>query len=258
MRTLVTLNAKQEQSYQPEYHHKLRGLVWDCLSDTEHSEMHGRRDTVPFVYSNPFPVKNMDEGDECRFIISSPHYELIDDLADRIRSRSEMSIGEMSFDVDSVSTFGVDVGEPGREGILRTATGVYIPIWENEWNDYDIDVPYNTDQIGWTQEYDNNIFFDKICQNVSWKQDKMYAEYLKSPKPYDLFDGVSRNKTYSVTTKVSSDNGGYEYTFVVSKWDLKYRVTDEDHRRWLNILLESGIGWRNSLGFGFLNKVIEE
>lgn len=256
MRTLVTLEARKEQAYNPEYHHKLRGVIWDNLSGTDHEDLHGRRDTVPFVFSNPFPVKDMKIGEERKFIVSSGHYELIDDLADEFRGKDIVNIGEMSFDVQSVSTFGLDVGEPGSTGLLRTATGVYLPIWEDEWDELGIDVPYNTDSVGWTEDYSNSIFFQKIVDNLDWKQDTMYGEYLNSPSRHDLFEGASRNKTYSVTTKVSSEDGGYDYTFVVTKWDFEYRVRDEDHRRWLNILLESGIGWRNALGFGFVNKVM--
>jgi CRISPR-associated endoribonuclease Cas6 len=42
-------------------------------------------------------------------------------------------------------------------------------------------------------------------------------------------------------------------TYVLSKWRFGYEVRDDDHRRHLNLALDTGIGGRNALGFGFLN-----
>jgi CRISPR-associated endoribonuclease Cas6 len=40
---------------------------------------------------------------------------------------------------------------------------------------------------------------------------------------------------------------------VLSKWRFDYTVRDDHHRRHLNLALDTGIGERNSLGFGFVN-----
>jgi len=48
---------------------------------------------------------------------------------------------------------------------------------------------------------------------------------------------------------------GQQETWVLSKWKLDYTVRDDNHRRHLNLALDVGLGERNSLGFGFVNRV---
>ena len=253
MRLLLNLTARRDVAYNPEYHHHLRGVIWDYLRDTKYADWHGQRNKITFTYSNPFPVTDPKEGNEQSVLVSSPHNGLVETLYNNIQPEDEFNIGEMPFLVDNASLFEVDVGEPGTEGTLHTDTGVYIPLPKEKWDEYGIDVPYNTEQIGWSPEFDTSLFLDRVVKNVEWKQSQLYGDYLETPDRYGLFDGYNFEKCYSVDTKVSSEGSGYEYTFVVTKWTFDYRVRSEDHRRWLNILLRSGIGWRNALGFGFLN-----
>jgi len=257
MRALVTLEAQQDQAYDPEYHHKLRGAVWERLEDTNYGDMHGDPSEVPFVFSNPFPVKDMNVGDKMKILVSSLHDGLIETFTDQVDEGNEFNIGELHFNVNDVVSFAVDAGEPGTRGTLETSTGVYIPLHRENWDEYGIDVPYNADKIGWSNEHGFDVFLQRVAENVDWKQSQVYGDYLDSPSAYDLFDDFDYKKGYSVDSKVTSQDGGYTYTFIVSKWQFGYTVRNEDHRRWLNILLNSGIGWRNALGFGFVNKVMD-
>lgn len=252
MRALLELESQSEQAYEPEYHHKLRGCIWELLRDTKYEGFHGESDEFPFAFSNPFPVRNMEEGDIQKVIISSPYDGIIDTVENSLKERTEFNIGELEFDVSDVSTFPTDVGDIGTLGTLQSASGIYVPIYNDEWDMYDLSVDYNAEKIGWTNEYPFQIFLDKIVYDVDRKQTQLFGEYLDIPSIGDLFEEVSLEKEYSVTIPVSS--AGYEYTFVVSKWEFEYLVQSDDHRRWLNILLDTGIGWRNTLGFGFINK----
>lgn len=255
MRLLLKLESNQEQVYEPEYHHKLRGVIWENLKGTEYEEMHGNPQEIPFVFSNPFPVSDMSEGDTRQVLIASPHDDLIDTIEDRLTSGQLFEFGELSFTITDSIKVVTDVGEPGSTGVLETSTGVYLPVREDEWDEYGLDPDYNTDKVAWTPEYPVNLMFDKFAENISWKQDVLFGEYLDSPEGTELFDGVNHEKTYSVSVPVTS--AGYEYTFVVNKWKFEYTVRSDDHRRWLNIMLDCGLGWRNALGFGFVNKVID-
>jgi len=57
-------------------------------------------------------------------------------------------------------------------------------------------------------------------------------------------------KTFAVPVTVTE---GVEMTYVLSKWRFEYQVRDDDHRRHLNLALDTGIGERNGLGLGFIN-----
>lgn len=254
MRLLVRLRADRDAAYNSEYHHKLRGVIWNALSDTDYASLHGNRENVSFSYSNPFPVKPISAGDERHVIIASPHDGLIETLYEKFDEGTPFNIGEMPFTVTDRTPLDVDVGEPGDSGILRTDTGVYVRLPEERWDDYGIDPEPNAEEIGWTPSHSLGLFLKRIRENLAWKHDTVHADYLNNVNAEtELFHDVNHQKTYSVDIPVGSEPS-YDYTFVVSKWDFKYTVRNDDHRRWLNLLLDSGLGWRNSLGFGFINK----
>jgi CRISPR-associated endoribonuclease Cas6 len=255
MRVLVRLRANADIAYDSTYHHKLRGAIWRQLQDTSYAALHGDSEAVSFTFSNPFPVRDMTEGDEQKILIASPHNGLVETVAETIDRGETFNIGEMSFTVDGCATFGVDVGEPGTRGRLRTDTGVYVRLPREQWDEYGIDAEYNAEQISWTPDYPVGLFLQRVRENLAWKHNIILDDYLQNvTAETELFDGIEPQKTYSLRVPVSS-GAGYEYTFIVTKWVFGYRVRNDDHRRWLNLLLNAGVGWRNSLGFGFVNKV---
>lgn len=251
MRVLVRLDAVRDAAYNPEYHHKLRGVIWRQLEDTPFADLHGQSDAIPFCYSNPFPVSEINEGDRRYVIIASPHDDLIRSLDAAIESGDEFNIGELPFRVDSTTPITTDVGEPGTTGTLTTSTGVYTRLKRDRWDEFNIDPEYETDEIGWVPEHSLGVFRQRLVENLSWKHRQVFREYLSTPdEGGELFDEWNLQKVYSVEVPVTED---YEWTFVVSKWVFGYRVRTNDHRRWLNLALDAGLGARNPLGFGFVN-----
>ncbi|MDQ2052830.1 CRISPR-associated endoribonuclease Cas6 [Natronolimnohabitans sp. A-GB9] len=258
MRILVRLRADADAVYNPEYHNKLRGVIWDALSGTPFYDLHGERSVPAFCFSNIFPVKQISEGDIRHVLIASHREGLIRVLADRFEPGTEFNVGEMAFHVDDCSVLSPDVGETGTSGTLKTDTGVYIPLPQERWDEYGIETEANAEQIGWSPDYSLEIFLERVRENLAWKHDTIHADYLETVSPEtELFTDLTLEKTYTVDVAVTSDNT-YEYTFLVTKWKFDYTVRNEDHRRWLNLLLDTGMGWRNQLGFGFVNREVAE
>lgn len=255
MRVLFRLKAEADAVYDSSYHHKLRGVFWSKLQDTPYTSLHGDSESVTFAYSNPFPVYPITSGDERNVLLASPHTGLVEAIADSFEPGDEFNIGEMEFSVQDISTLAVDVGEPGSSGVLRTDTGVYVRLPSERWEEYGITPEYDAEQISWVPDYSIGLFLQRIRENLKWKHETVFDDYLQNVTPEtELFNGIERKETYPITVPVSS-GAGYEYTFIVTKWRFGYRVRNDNHRRWLNLLLSAGAGWRNSLGFGFVNKV---
>lgn len=256
MRGMLKLEAEADSEYISEYHHKLRGCIWNRLSESLQDTLHGN-DTVPtFAFSNPFPVGRISEGDTRRVIVASHHDEVVSDLCSRLGTGDEFNIGEMEFSVSSAEPFAISVGEPGDTGTLRTDTGVYVPVQSERFDELGISGEgFDGDEIAWTTDHPLGAFLTRVRENLQRKHNAVFDEYLNAPdENTQLFTSVSNTKEYAVTVPVSSSNG-YEWTFVVSKWEFDYTVRDDDHRRWLDLLLNTGIGARNALGFGFVNPV---
>lgn len=252
MRVLVRLTADSDAAYRSDYHHKLRGCIWRPLEGTPAGDLHGDRTTVPFCFSNPFPVhETFREGEQYTVLISSPHERVLATLEERLTKGTPWNIGDAPFTVDSVTRVEPDVGEPGTSGVIQTDTGVYCRIPEEMWDEYGLDVPYNTDVVSWDPDMPLSVFMERLSDNLRWKHDTFCPDYLPAPDAAeDVFDSFDHQDTYSITTEVST---AQEWTFVVNKWRFEYTVRDTHHRRWLNLALETGLGWRNALGFGFPN-----
>lgn len=252
MRILVPLSARADTAYDNAYHHKLRGRMWQALADTEYDELHDTGEPPGFVMSNPFPPRDMREGDERTLIVASHDEGLLANIAADLLEDRELNIGEMPFRVEDVRPLDVDVGEPGTQGTLETGTGllVRIPPWQCE--KYDINHPGGDTAVFWQPEYTTKPLIEQLEANLDKKHRLFMPDYLPGPNEVEgnLFDGYELLKTFAVPVTVTE---GQEMTYVLSKWKFSYTVRDDHHRRHLNLALDCGLGERNSLGLGFMN-----
>lgn len=250
MRLLVRLNPQAHIMYQPEYHHKLRGRVWRPLEGTERwRDLHDDPQSFPFSFSNPFPRTDYEPGDEAAVLVSSHHVDLIDDLQVDLETDPEFNIGDMSFEVDRVTALSPTVGGLGTTGEIHCPTGIYIPLTEAERKQYDIDDDYDADRISWTPRYGPEPMRDKLVEDVNRKMERVYGE-APVTQFSDLFQSVELGDTHYLEVPVSTD---YERKFLVTEASFRYKITRPEQQQWLDLLLNTGIGWRNALGFGFAN-----
>ena len=251
---MAHLSARADTAYQSDYHHKLRGRIWEALEDTKYDRRHNDSGPPGFVYSNPFPPHDMDEGDERKLLVASPEEELLAHVAADLLEEPELNVGEMPFYVDDVTSLEPDVGEPGTRGTIETGTGllVRIPPWRCE--EYGIDHPGGDTAVFWRPEHSMEPLRTQLEANLDQKHDRFAHGHLPGPSDVDgdLFDGYELIKTFAVPVTVTE---GQEMTYVLSKWKFEYTIRDDHHRRHLNLALDCGLGERNSLGLGFINIV---
>jgi CRISPR-associated endoribonuclease Cas6 len=254
VRILVQLTARADAAYDNAYHHKLRGRIWRALQGTQFEEEHSDGAPMGLSFSNIFPWGEIAEGDTRKLLLASPREELLATIAEDFQSDREFNIGEMAFEIEELSPLNVDVGEPGTRGIIETATGVVVRLYNQHREEYGINDDYEDSPTYWQPEYTMKPFRDAIAENLQRKHERFAPEYLPGPETVDegLFEGYDLIKTYALPTTVTED---VELELVVSKWRLDYRVRDDTHRKHLNLALATGIGGRNGLGFGFVNIV---
>lgn len=254
MRLMIDMRAQADATYQTSYHHKLRGRIWRTLQGTRFEAEHGDGDPMGLSFSNVFPWGEITEGDERTLLLASPREELLAVIAEDLQSDHEFNIGEMPFRVDGLTPLDVDVGEPGTRGVIETATGVVVRLYEQHREEYGIDDEHGDSPTYWQPEHTVEPFRDAITENLQRKHERFAPEYLPGPGTVNnkIFSGYDLIKTYALPTTVTE---GVELEMVVSKWRLDYRVRNDAHRKHLNLALDTGIGGRNGLGFGFLNIV---
>jgi len=253
MRLLVRLRARMDAAYDNAYHDNLRGRLWRALEGTKYEAFHDQDRPIGFTFSNPFPPGEMKEGDERTLLIAAPQEELLAAVARDLTTDRELNVGEMPYRVDEVISLSPDVGEPGTSGTIESGTGVLvrIPPWRAE--EYGIE-KHGEQAIHWRPEHGMEPFVTQLENNLDRKHELFAPDYQKGPSETDheLFDSYELMKTFAVPLTVSQ---GQEMTYVLSKWRFGYDVRDDDHRRHLNLALDTGIAERNALGLGFLNIV---
>lgn len=243
------MEATQDAAYDTTYHPKVRGRLWNALRDTAYDE-HDSEDPTGFCFSNIFPWGEIDEGDYRHLLIASAREGPLAHMAADLLDDREFNIGEMGFEVVDVSERHVDVGEPGTTGTLETTSGVFAKVPPHHRTEEHGNDPY------WREEDGLGAFMDYIEYRLNEKVERFLPDYIPLPTDEErLFDGYSFQKQYSLPTEVAVKNDSKQVLkLLLSKWEFKYTVRDDTHRKHLNLALDTGIGGRCTLGFGFLVK----
>lgn len=252
MRLLTTLRARRDAAYDHQYHHKLRGRLWRAIAGTSFESLHNADHPIGLCFSNPFPPRDMTENASRTLLVASPHRDLLTVIATDFRENPELNIGEMPFEVEEVSVIVPDVGETGTQGVIETGTGVLvrIPPWRAE--EYPVVTSDEKHATYWRPEHTLTPLKTQIKRNLDRKHQLFCAADQPGPlnRSGELFDQYELIKTFALPTTVTQ---GVQQTFVLSKWRFGYEVRDRHHRRHLNLALDTGVGERNALGFGFVN-----
>lgn len=259
MRLEAKLIADSDAQYDNTYHYAFRGRLFEALEGTRYyQELHDSGNPVPLTFSNPFPYPSgsdghISEGDRMYMRIASPDREILKVLAGDFSIDSHIYAGEMSFRVDEFDLKSPDVGGRGSTGVLRTDTGVVCQIPPYLREEYNIDAPEDSDSdTFWRRKHGMDPFVTQITRNLDRKHELFGETNRQNASELDvqLFDSYDFVKDFAVPVTVTA---GHEHEYILSKWDLGYTIQNEQHRRLLNLLLDVGIGQKNSYGFGFVN-----
>lgn len=253
MRLLINIVAERDTKFMSNYHHKVQGRIWKSLKGTPLGELHSTSEVPKFSFSNPFPAKDYSEGEEAKILISSPHPTIIETIQDNLKN-SDFNIGEMPFSVENITKINPDVGDINSEGVLQSSVGVYIPIDKETRDEYDITGYRQSDKISWSpRDHPYEIFRNKFVENLTWKLETLGTSVADKPADLsEVFEEVEIGDTHAVEVPIGEDPLN-QFTFLLTQVRGKYVVHSNEHRVWLNTLLDCGMGWRNPLGFGFVN-----
>jgi CRISPR-associated endoribonuclease Cas6 len=252
VRLLIRLRATADARYNNAAHHKLRGRLWKGLDRSEFDKLHDGGHPPGLCNSQIFPWGEIETGDQRHVLVAAANRDILGAVADGLVADREFNVGEMQFRIEEVVPLSPDVGEPGSTGTIETGTGVLvrIPPWRQE--EYGIADESDGESLFWRPEYSTEPFQTQLMNNLDRKHNRFQPDYLPGPSDTDgeLFEEYKLLKTYALPLTVSE---GEQREVVLSKWRFGYHVRDDDHRRHLNLALDTGIGERNALGLGFLN-----
>ena len=248
MRLLIRLKSLKDSSYDLKYFHKLQGFIYSLVRDTEYGVLHDKSGYKFFCFSNIFPIGDMRSGDKRNLLISSPDGLFIkflkDKLSEFVDTNKPLSIGEMQFELESISAVRTRLRKNCR---LISATPVIIRIPEKNYERYEIKKKYRKKRyVYWRKEHTFNAFIKQLQENLFKKYNEFYKTNVEE---FPLFEQFIFKKP--VVSHVIID--GREYKMIGSIWEFIFSYLSKEQRKILELGVETGFGERNSLGFGFMN-----
>jgi CRISPR-associated endoribonuclease Cas6 len=140
---------------------------------------------------------------------------------------------------------------------LITGTPIVIRIDKERYEKYGYESIYDNFTY-WRNEQPINIFIEQLQIKLLSKYARFhnktieeYYEVLAKYKNVKIFD-IFRFKK-QVSTKLSI--GNFEQVIIGSIWEFIFNHTNNNNKDIIQFALDSGLGERNSLGFGFMNLI---
>lgn len=236
MRALLELEPRRQVEYEQDYNHNVRGYIYQFLED-EFPDVHSDNKDIPFTFSNFFPPRQV-LSDKTNLIIASQNREYFDHIVSGVSKCKTINIGEMPFKLKDIDIFNINIKQTGE---LRSEHGIYCTVDSNREN-----------PTYWKKSHGVNVFMDRIEDSLDWKIDQL-TPFSSQKRNFNIFDGFELQDTFARPVTVEED--GNRITMILSNWKFEYTIRNGLHEEYIRMALNTGVGWKNTLGFGFVNQV---
>ena len=264
MRLLLKLIPKRSHPYVNDYHYYLQSAIYSLIRQGGRPDVHEYHGYKFFCFSNIFPYGDFREGTERNLLVSSPDSDIMRSI--ERASRSKMKNGEV-FVVGDLQFAIFDVSKPfritieGTETKIHSDTPIVIRIPRARYPDYGIKPNIDYDYVYWRETIPLEAFVKQLGDNMAKKAKKfLYGDRASSKVPkFSNVDKVTLPEITdyrfirSIAKPITVRQG--KQIVIGSMWDLNFLARGPDERRTLEISLDSGLGERNALGFGFANPI---
>lgn len=259
MRLLIRLRSTENIPYEMQYHYHLQGFIYSLLKGSKYHYIHDQEGYKFFCFSNIFPVtRYIEKNDLHSLIISGPDNQFIEYLYDRLLSSSRVEIGIMKFSIDFMNRLDVKIPYKSQHKLI-TGTPIIVRIPREKYRMYGISPSKDYDYIYWRSHYPVVLFLSQVESNLV----KKFIEFAQLNDNYrseierynldqrnlspSLFQRVKFKK--QVSTRVFMK--GLEQVIIGTLWEITFNL--DINKDLVYFALDSGLGERNSLGFGFMN-----
>ena len=250
MRLLLKLKALKDTAYDPEYYHKLQGLIYNTIRPL-YPQLHELPGYKFFCFSNIFPLKvenggipPIREGEKRYLMVSSPDKAFIKAFQDGLSE--EIHIGDMSFNVEDVKPLKIKLDDVCT---LVSATPIVVRIPEYNYDKYDIPPESRKKRyVYWRRNLPFNVFVRQMEENLYKKYNRYHDTHVEEEPLFQQF----KLKKAPVITQTMID--GQKIQLVGSLWEFPIHNLTRKQKKILEFGLDCGLGERNPLGLGFMNK----
>jgi CRISPR-associated endoribonuclease Cas6 len=234
MRLLVNLSSTYQihSDYFNKYY--FQGALYSFLINTKLEDLHNNKSFKFFTFSDFFPSGDLLEGGTKSIIVSSPNKDFIKTLHEKMLEKGYIYLLDKKIDIKS------------------------LKIYEISWvpKSYEIGSPIvlqiNTKLNKYFSFRDNGTiaFYLRRLKENAIKKYKAYYKLEDFSFEETIFDSLMFKKEIAVNLQKS----GKKFITIGSMWYyLNKNYIPKKLSNFYKFILDSGLGEKNSLGFGFLN-----
>jgi CRISPR-associated endoribonuclease Cas6 len=256
-RLLIELKSMHDTFQEMQYHTHAQGFIYNLLRGSLYEQIHDTEGSKFFSFSNIFPYADLKQGDIRTFIISSPDDKFVRYLFDIIlisaRRETMVNIGHMKFKINYLKEIYTRIPESNIH--LITGTPIVIRIDKERYKKYGYESIYDNFTY-WRNEQPIDVFIEQLQIKLLSKYAryynktiKEYHEFLAKYKNVKIFDVFKFKK--QISTRLSINK--FEQVIIGSIWEFIFNHINNTNKDIIQFALDSGLGERNSLGFGFMN-----
>jgi CRISPR-associated endoribonuclease Cas6 len=249
-----------------QYHYHLQGFIYNLLKGSIYDQIHDMRGNKFFSFSNIFPANDLHQNDYRSLIISSPNKDLITYLYEMLQlllgRGTQIKIGAMKFKIDNLHKLFTRVPDSSNFNLI-TGTPIIVRIPREKYKVYDFEPTIKSNYIYWRNGHPFDLFITQLKNNLLHK----YVQY------HELTNSISYTDTYKnmletmtpqifqnfefkkqVSTRVFIK--GFKQVIIGTLWEFGFNNNgnnSNNNSELIQFALDTGLGERNSLGFGFMN-----
>ncbi|AEK72022.1 hypothetical protein GQS_00595 [Thermococcus sp. 4557] len=235
MRLKVSFRAPSDTGPLRPNKHAVQGFIYNMLKGTEYGARHDQPRFKFFTFSDFFK-----ENSRWTFLVSSPDRDFIRALYSAIKEKDRLYIGTHELYLAELRKFNLPLKN-------RFQTGSPVVLYlDAEANEY----------FKLHAHRDLTFFLERLKENAEKKYNAFYDDdfILEGPIFDRMIPKVRKNGKLDVYVKVVKN--GVPFPVIGSNWELleRDRIRPSE-RRFYRFIMDTGLGEKNSLGFGFLNPI---
>ena len=209
-------------------------MIYSTLIEAGFTDIHKGNNFRFFTYSDVFPTSLLKADTVYNLIISSPRDDLVNGMLDVLLKNMRFYLSDFQFQVIQAKAFNLRLG---KEFITGSPVVLYLDNRHNEF--YSI---RDKDPI--------SFFLRRIKENAIKKFSCFYHEDMQMN--HLIFDSLKFHREVSMPLH----KGKKDFNIIGSTWySIKINRINNNEFKFYKFLMDTGIGEKNSLGFGFLNPV---
>ena len=231
-RLIIKFEPHENNSYDSINKHTIQGFIYSLLKeDSLFDNYHDFKGFKYFNFSNIFPVSDFNVGEIKNLIISSPKQGFIRTLYESLNNKEFFYFGENLMKIKTIKTFQSKLTR-------RFITSTPIVLFENNRRNKYYSIKSN----------DFSFFMDRTKDNAL----KKYNAYQNGKYDFDgnLFDRFEFDREVAVRVKKADKM----FLIIGTLWKNLEKFNMDD-KRFYRFIMDTGLGEKNSLGFGMLNNL---